>query len=315
MRGWSRKAGPSPTGGTRMRTLPRRRGHRRQCGACGAAMSFRRGIGGKGSVWGARGRRLRERAGGAASRATSARTARASTTCRAGVTTTGLESTRRRGSGGSAPRTRHERRDGAAQGNSLHAHGAAHRRRRVQRAAKVAGRWNCAPRSVPDISRDADATLLEPVHPDSRPEARPGWAVGPLVVGVEPGADDTWIRRTRPGRTRDSTGRVVVQRRVRMPPKVGRGGRCRRNSDFARGLCSFVGDARLQGKRRRPRRPPGRVRTPARRIGSARGRIASEAQRGSGAGPHIAIQSLSESLRRGDDREKNDANTKGWINT
>lgn len=31
-----------------------------------------------------------------------------------------------------------------------------------------------APRSVPDISRDADATLLETVHPDSRPEERPG---------------------------------------------------------------------------------------------------------------------------------------------
>ena len=173
MRGWSRRAGPSPTGGTRMHTLPRSRRHVRQGAACGAGKSYRRGIGGKGSAWGERGRRLSNRAGGAASKATSARTARASTTCRPGVTTIRLESTCRRGSGGSAPRARHERRDGAARGNSPRGHGAAHRRPRVRRAATVAVRWNRAPRSVPDSSRGADATLLEPIDPDSRPEERP----------------------------------------------------------------------------------------------------------------------------------------------
>ena len=38
-----------------------------------------------------------------------------------------------------------------------------------------------------------------------------------------------------------------------MPPEVGRGGRSRRNSGSARERCSGVEDARLQGKRRRPR--------------------------------------------------------------
>ena len=45
MDGWSRKAGRSPTGGTRMRTLARNRRHGRQGGACGAARSFRPGSG------------------------------------------------------------------------------------------------------------------------------------------------------------------------------------------------------------------------------------------------------------------------------
>ena len=61
------------------------------------------------------------------------------------------------------PRTRREQRDGAAQGNSLHAHGAAQRRIRVRQAATIAGRSNCAPPSVADISRGADATLVETV--------------------------------------------------------------------------------------------------------------------------------------------------------
>ena len=56
---------------------------------------------------------------------------------------------------------------------SAHPHGGVHRRRRVRRAATVTSRWNHAPRSVPDISRGADATLLQPVYPDSRPEAPP----------------------------------------------------------------------------------------------------------------------------------------------
>ena len=135
----------------------------------------RLGSGARASALAGRGQRLGKRAAdGAASRATSARAARASTTFRAGATTTGPESTRRRGSGGFAPRTRHERRDGAARGNSPHPHEAAPRRPRVRRAATVAGRWNRAPRSVPDISRGADATLLEPVYADSGPEARLG---------------------------------------------------------------------------------------------------------------------------------------------
>ena len=78
-----------------------------------------------------------------------------------------------KGSGGSAPRTRHERRDGAARGNSPHALGAAHQRPRFGGAAIVAGRRNRVPRSVPDISRGADATLFEADGPDRRLEARP----------------------------------------------------------------------------------------------------------------------------------------------
>ena len=112
----------------------------------------------------------------------------------------------------------------------------------------------------------------------------------------------------------DSTGRIINQRRLRMPPKVGRGGRCRRNSGSAREICTFGGDARVQGKRRRPRKPPGRVRTPARRIGSARGRMVIEAQRRPGARPGVAIQSLSVSLRGGDDGEQTGANTTSWRN-
>ena len=40
-----------------------------------------------------------------------------------------------------------------------------------------------------------------------------------------------------------------------------------------------------------------------------RGGIVSEAQRGPGAGPRVAFQVLSESLRRGEAGEKNDCNT------
>ena len=43
------------------------------------------------------------------------------------------------------------------------------------------------PRSVPDISWGTDATPLEPVDPVSQLGARPGWAVGLLAGGPEPG--------------------------------------------------------------------------------------------------------------------------------
>ena len=126
-RGWSRKAGPSPTGDIPMRTLPRSPEHGQRDGACGAAKSCHRGIGVGASVLAGRGRQLSRRAGGAPSRATSARTARASTTCRVGGTTTRRESIPRRGSGGSAPRPRHARRDGGAQDNRPRARGAVRR--------------------------------------------------------------------------------------------------------------------------------------------------------------------------------------------
>ena len=87
-----------------------------------------------------------------------------------GGTTTRAESTRRRGNSGSAPRGRHERRDDAPQGKSPRVCcGAARRWPSVRRIVTVAGRWKRAPRSVPDDSRCADATLLERVESDSRP--------------------------------------------------------------------------------------------------------------------------------------------------
>ena len=52
-----------------------------------------------------------------------------------------------------------------------------------------------------------------------------GRAIGSLIVGVEPGADDTRIGRTRSGRT-CIVPAGVDQRRLRMPWKVGRDGRC-----------------------------------------------------------------------------------------
>ena len=86
--GWSGKAGRLPTGVTRMRTLPRNRGHGRQGAGCGVGRSYRRGIGAEVSVSVAPSRRVSKRPGGARSRATSARTTLASTTFRAGGTTT-----------------------------------------------------------------------------------------------------------------------------------------------------------------------------------------------------------------------------------
>ena len=68
-----------------------------ETGQCGAATSCHHGIGAGASASPGRGRQLSRTAGGAASRATLARTARASTTCRAGGTTSRLESIRRRG--------------------------------------------------------------------------------------------------------------------------------------------------------------------------------------------------------------------------
>ena len=64
------------------------------------------------------GRRRGKRASGATSRATSVRTARAFTMCRAGGTTPRRESIRRRGSGGSAPRARRGRRVGGVHDNN-----------------------------------------------------------------------------------------------------------------------------------------------------------------------------------------------------
>ena len=220
MRGWSQRAGPSPTGGTRMHTLPRSRRHVRQGAACAAGKSFRLGWGDtdNGSA--------RER--GTVQHQGQHQQERHANLPRAGRATTARpESTRRRGSGGSAPRTRRGRRDGGARGNSPHPHGAAH------------------------------------------------------------------------------------QRRLRMPPEVGRGGRCCRNTGSALELRSGVGDARLQGKRRRPRWPSDRSEARCRRIGPARGGIVSEAQRGPGAGPPVAIQSVLEFLRYGRDENKRDSITMG----
>ena len=87
-----------------------------------------------------------------------------------------------------------------------------------------------------------------------------------------------------------------------------------RNSGSARELCSGVEDARLQGKRRRPRWSSDRSEARCRGTGPAQGGIVSEAQRGPGAGPRVAIQSLSKSSRRGEDGAKNDVNTMGWEN-
>ena len=123
--GWSGKAGPSPTGVTRMRTLPRSRGHGRQGAGCGVGRSYRRGIGAGASVLVVPSRRVSKSPGGARSRATSARTARASTTFRAGGTTSRPESIPRRGNGGSAPRAKHGRKDGGAQGSNSRDRGAA----------------------------------------------------------------------------------------------------------------------------------------------------------------------------------------------
>ena len=67
----------------------------------------------------------------------------------------------------------------------------------------------------------------------------------------------------------DSAG-GVDQRQPRMPPEVGRGGRCRRDSGFARDLGSGVGEARLQGKRRRRRWSAGRPESRCRGIGPPR---------------------------------------------
>ena len=105
---------------------------------CGAAKSCHRGIGAEASALAGRGRQLSRTAGGAPSRATSARTARTSTTCRAGGTTTRLESIDRRGSGGSAPRARHGRPAGGARGSSPRAGGAG-RRPRVWCAQQCGG--------------------------------------------------------------------------------------------------------------------------------------------------------------------------------
>ncbi len=114
--GWSWKAGRLPGGDTRSRTLPRRRMPDRRSVPCGAA-SYRRRIGAGASAWAERGRRSARRPDGATSREISARTAGASTTCRAGGPTHKPGSIRRRMNGGSAARGRRGRRDGGVHGN------------------------------------------------------------------------------------------------------------------------------------------------------------------------------------------------------
>ena len=193
--GWSRKVGRSRIGGTRMRALARNWRHGRRGGACGPARSFRLAIGARASALAGRGQRLsQEAADGAASRATSAQTARASTMYRVGATTG------RRGNGGSAPKRRHERRDVAAQGNSPHPHRAAHRRQRVRCAGTVAGGWN---RPLGRYQTFPGARMQLHSNPLIQSVNLGHVRGGPLARLPEARnlvADDIWIRRTRPGR-------------------------------------------------------------------------------------------------------------------
>ena len=95
-----------------------------------------------------------------------------------------------------------------------------------------------------------------------------------------------------------------------MPPEAGQGGRCRRISGAARELRSGVGDAPFGGSEAGLAGRQNRSETRCRGIGLAWGGIVSEAQRGPGVGPRVAMQSLSESLRRGGDRAENGRNTR-----
>ena len=122
------------------------------------------------------------------------------------------------------------------------------------------------------------------------------------------------------------------QRRLRVRPEVGRGGRCRRKCGYGRELGAGIGGTlavevktaskvvtppwlTVSKNRDRLGRVVGVVTEPllpGRRLG---GGVVRVAQRGSGAGPPVVIQSLSESLRREEEREKIGINTIGWRNS
>ncbi len=117
--GWLLRVGPLPTGGTRVPTCQRSRARVRPSAGYGGAKSWRRGIGARASAWQAPKGLRKHRAGGARSRATSARTASVSITSRAAVTTDRPESTVPEVSGGSAPSATREPPDGGGQDSSV----------------------------------------------------------------------------------------------------------------------------------------------------------------------------------------------------
>ena len=89
---------------------------------------------------------------------------------------------------------------------------------------------------------------------------------------------------------------------VPQPHRLRRGERCRRNSGSAREFCSGVGDARLQGKRKRPRWLSDRFGARCRGIGTGSGRNRQRGAEGTRSGASRCISIAFEILTAGTDQ-------------